>query len=133
MLERYGAAEGCRFVAVGTPFRGSHAARTIAGLPWGGRLALGESIDYGLLYGGPGRAPDHCRTGVIAGNLSIGISRFLFSLQSPSDGTVAVAETRLEGAEHTQVSKNHISLLFSSKVVRLADNFFRKGSFTHPV
>jgi pimeloyl-ACP methyl ester carboxylesterase len=129
MLQRHKEAGNSRMVALGTPFSGSHSARKISRFPWIGRRILGGSLNCGLLHGGPQKVPDGCTVGVIAGNYSVGISRVLFALEAPCDGTVSVLETRLSGAEHIQLAHTHMGLIFSRKVVELADKFFREGTF----
>ncbi|MBF0454634.1 MAG: alpha/beta hydrolase [Magnetococcales bacterium] len=129
LLHRYEETRGSRLVAVGTPFLGSHSARILSRLPWVGRRVLGGSLDNGLLYGGPNRVPDGCQVGVVAGTLSVGFSRALFALESPNDGTVAVAETQLPGAQVVQLPHTHMGLVVSRRVVELACDFFKEGLF----
>jgi hypothetical protein len=46
------------------------------------------------------------------------------------DGTVAVAETQLDGlADHVVVPASHSGLLFSEEVARQAAAFLREGRF----
>ena len=48
----------------------------------------------------------------------------------PSDGTVALWETRLPGlAAHAQVHASHTGLLFSREVAGLVAGFLRDGRF----
>lgn len=129
MLLRHPNAVCRRMVAIATPFQGSHVARKIAKIPGIGRRILGGSLDHGLLHGAGNILPAGCEIGVIAGNLSRGLSNTFLGLPSPNDGTVAVAETRLGGVEHMQLPHIHMGLLFSSQVCEKADKFFKKGRF----
>ncbi|HSM10829.1 MAG TPA: alpha/beta hydrolase, partial [Lysobacter sp.] len=53
-------------------------------------------------------------------------------IRGDSDGTVAVAETRLSGlADHVVVAASHSGLLFSAAASRQAIAFLRTGRFQH--
>jgi hypothetical protein len=50
----------------------------------------------------------------------------------PHDGTVAVAETRIEGAaDHLVLPVTHLSMLWSAAVADQAVHFLREGRFAH--
>jgi hypothetical protein len=67
---------------------------------------------------------------VIAGNLSVGLGRLLGAHDRPSDGTVFLEETRLDGAaEHLELRVSHTGLPFSKEVARQAGAFFQTGRF----
>ncbi|MCZ6498198.1 MAG: alpha/beta hydrolase, partial [Gammaproteobacteria bacterium] len=52
------------------------------------------------------------------------------ALPSPHDGTVAVEETRLEGAtEHIVLPVSHLSMLWSGVVAEQVVNFLSSGRF----
>ena len=67
---------------------------------------------------------------MVAGNVARGAGRLLARFDGPSDGTVAVAETRLPGlSDHVVVRASHSGLLFSDAAVRQAAVFLREGRF----
>lgn len=104
-----------RIVLLGSPLAGSAVARRLGGTRVG-RWALDGCLDRGLLGGVPAwRAP---RTLMVAGTRPIGPGRlFPGALPDPSDGTVAVAETRVPGlAEHRSLPVNHFGMLLSRPV-----------------
>jgi len=115
-----------RVVCLGSPLRGSGTARSLAEHGWG--AALGRSSDL-LLDGLPdwqGRA----EVGLIAGTLPHGLGSLLGALEDASDGTVALAETRLPGlADHCQVPCSHSGLVFSLDAARQTAQFLRHGRF----
>ena len=68
--------------------------------------------------------------GVIAGDLGFGLGRLVGRLDVPSDGTVSVDETRLEGAKDRVVLRvSHTGMMFSAAVARQSAAFFRSGTF----
>ena len=70
--------------------------------------------------------------GVVAGRTPLGLGQFFGSLRDVSDGTVAVAETRLAGlADHVVVPASHSGLLLSSQAAAQAVAFLRSGRFEH--
>lgn len=117
-----------RIVCLGAPLQGSHAARALARLPGGERL-MGRSLP-GLLGGAvePWSAP--IELGLIAGCAPFGGGLLLGGLPSPHDGTIAVEETRLEGAnEHIVLRVSHLSMLWSRAVADQAVSFLESGRF----
>ena len=76
-----------------------------------------------------------CQTrdvGSIAGTMPMGVGRLITSFEGDNDGTVAVAETRLEGAkDHICLRVSHTNMLLSSDVVDQAVAFLRRGEFLH--
>lgn len=119
-----------RIVTIGSPFQGSQAARGLARHRFGQHL-LGHSVEEGLLGQAQAVAPRDRDVGVIAGTLGVGVGRVLSpDLASPSDGTVALAETRLEGVyEHLELPLTHTTLLFSRRTAQAVCAFLRSGSF----
>jgi pimeloyl-ACP methyl ester carboxylesterase len=118
-----------RMVCLGSPLCGSGAARSLGRRAWTG-LVLGRS--GALLQKGcapwQGRVP----VGMVAGNVARGIGRLLTRFDGESDGTVALAETRLPGlAAHCVVPASHTGLVFSADAARQAAAFLREGRF-HP-
>lgn len=129
-LERHApAARPGRIVCLGSPLNGSAAGARLGRLP-GGRRVAGRSIgDLNARRGlPPWRGPG--QLGIVAGNLGVGAGRALGALAVPNDGTVAVAETRLEGAtDHIVLPVSHTSMMFSRRVAEQAIAFLREGRF----
>lgn len=118
-----------RVVCLGTPLSGSKAARGFARWPLGA-IALGKSLSNELLEGGPARWMAERDLGLIAGTQELGLGRFFGELESPHDGTVSVAETRLPGArDHLCMPVSHSGLLLSEDVADQVAQFLRTGSF----
>jgi len=117
-----------RVVCLGSPLKGSSAARAFAAWGRGGEVLLGHNRE--LLEQGFERWDGPREVGVIAGRLPLGLGAMLGHLEGEHDGTVAVAETRLPGvADHRVVEANHTGLLFSQEVAYLVDTFLRYGHF----
>ena len=118
-----------RIVCLGSPLKGSAAARAFAHLGGrGGGALLGHNralLEYGFDQWTGTR-----QVGVIAGRMPIGLGRVLGQFDGEHDGTVAVAETQLPGiADHCVVEANHTGLLFSVETGRLVAGFLRQGHF----
>jgi pimeloyl-ACP methyl ester carboxylesterase len=117
-----------RVVTLGTPHNTSSAAKQLS-QSGTGRFLLGHSIVGGLL----GEVPPWCNSheiGVIAGKLRLGLGMFVPGIPQPSDGTVAVAETRLDGmTDHIVLPVSHFGMLLSRQVVKQARHFLRHGCF----
>lgn len=116
-----------RMVFIGTPAQGAGAARRLQKLNVG--WLLGKSLDVlvepALL---PGLLPE---TATIAGDRRFGIGQVFGGMETPHDGTVAVAETRLPGAsDHCVVHGNHFGMLFMKEVAQRVAEFLRNGRFT---
>ncbi len=120
-----------RIVTLGTPHQPSSAARQLSRF-FPSRILLGKSLKQGLLgQTPPWRGPRDL--GSIAGKLRFGMGMFIPNIPRPSDGTVAVAETRLEGAaDHIVLPASHFGLLFSKSVLDQTVHFLRQGRFNHP-
>jgi pimeloyl-ACP methyl ester carboxylesterase len=118
-----------RIVLLGSPLRGSRTARNLAGLPFG-RKIMGRSIHEEVLMARERQWHGARELGVIAGNLGFGLGRLVGSLRGPSDGTVLVEETLLEGARDRVVLQvSHTGMLFSAVVARAAGAFLGTGRF----
>lgn len=122
-----------RIVCLGSPLKGSAAARAFANLGGrGGGALLGHNralLEYGFDQWTGTR-----EVGVIAGRMPIGLGRVLGHFDGEHDGTVAVAETELPGiAGHCVVEANHTGLLFSVETGRLIAGFLREGRFERAV
>jgi pimeloyl-ACP methyl ester carboxylesterase len=118
-----------RIVLLGSPLRGSRTARNLARLPFGKKI-MGLSVNAELIVPRERQWKGSRELGVIAGNLGFGLGRLVGKLGGPSDGTVLIEETRLEGAaEHVVLRVSHTGMLFSAAVARAAGAFLRTGRF----
>lgn len=119
-----------RTVCLGSPLRGSIAARRLAELGELGELALGLTGREGLI---PRRLDEYRggrEVGVIAGTTSFGAGLVLGGLPEPNDGVIAVVETRLPGIrDHLELPVSHMGMLISSDVARQTAFFLRHGIF----
>lgn len=117
-----------RVVCLGSPLKGSAAARAFAAWGRGGEALLGHN--RALLEQGFERWDGPREVGVIAGRVPLGLGAMLGHLAGEHDGTVAVAETELPGvADHCVVEANHTGLLFSQEVAQQIDAFLQHGHF----
>lgn len=118
-----------RLVCLGSPLCGSRAARGLGGHAWSAPL-LGRS--GAMLRTGCPPWQGGTQVGMVAGNVARGVGRLLARFDDASDGTVAVAETRLAGlADHCIVAASHTGLVFSAPAARQAARFLRHGRFEH--
>lgn len=116
-----------RVVLLGSPVRGSQAARTLVArhLGW----VLGQSGTDGLAEEYEPTWEGKRDLGVIAGTAGFEINPYRPDLPKPHDGLVAVEETRLAGAaDHTEVKASHTGLLFNSEVAEWVITFLRTGA-----
>jgi len=117
-----------RVVTLGTPHQHSTTAGSLADFPLT-RILLGKSIVNGLLGNVPPWHSAH-EFGSIAGDLRLGLGLVIPGVKQPGDGTVAVAETRLEGMkDHTVVHASHTGLLFSKAAADQVVHFLQAGQF----
>ena len=118
-----------RLVLLGSPLQGSVTAQRAARLPFGKHI-LGLGV-HEELFGGVARTWRGKRDlAVIAGNLSVGLGRLLGAHDRPSDGTVFLDETRLDGAvERLELKVSHTGLPFSKEVARQTGAFLQTGHF----
>lgn len=130
LLHHYPDCKPGRIVCLGTPHQASSAARFLSRTS-PGRWLLGHSIEQGLMGGVP--PWEHGRElGVIAGNLRLGMGLLLPGIPKPSDGTVAVQETMLEGmTDHIILPVSHTGLLLSTGVATQTIHFLQNGRFQH--
>jgi pimeloyl-ACP methyl ester carboxylesterase len=116
-----------RVVLLGSPLKGSVAARKSNRVPGAARL-LGAAQP--ALEAGFARVAADRDIGMIAGSRGIGLGLFLGGLGEPGDGTVAVSETRSDGLlEHRLLPVTHTGMLFSRRVAREVAQFLRVGRF----
>lgn len=118
-----------RIVLLGSPVRGSRAARNLSLLPFGQRI-LGLTAHEALLPERERQWLGARELGIIAGTVPVGLGRFMGPFDSPSDGTVLVAETHLAGAkQHLSLRTTHTGMVYSQEVARQAAAFLREGRF----
>jgi pimeloyl-ACP methyl ester carboxylesterase len=118
-----------RVVFLGTPCGGSRVARVL-GASRLGRAVLGPAVAQELLVAQMRRWELDRPLGVIAGTANFGLGRLLLSFNEANDGTVTVAETRIEGASgHLCLPVTHSSMLVSARVARATADFLEHGTF----
>ncbi len=131
-LERHPDPRPGRVVCLGSPLRGSAAARAMASLPFGESI-LGATMREAVLNGGLAQYRGPREVGVIAGTMGLGLGAVIENLPVPNDGTVAVSETRLPGIkDHLEVDASHTGLLVSPLVASQTAFFLRHGEFARP-
>jgi pimeloyl-ACP methyl ester carboxylesterase len=118
-----------RILLMGSPVHGSRTVRNLARLPFGKKI-MGLSVGEEILAEPPHAWHGSRELGVIAGDLGIGLGRLVGSLGGPSDGTILVEETQLDGAVDRVVLRvSHTGMLFSAQVAAQAGAFLKKGRF----
>lgn len=118
-----------RIVLLGSPLKGSRAARNLARLPLGKKI-LGRGVEEELLSLRERRWQGQRELGVIAGSLAVGLGRLVGVGGAPSDGTILVDETRLPGIRaHLVLKVSHTGLPFSPTVARQTGAFLSSGNF----
>ena len=128
-LEREEGLPPGRTVLLGSPVRGSRAARSIATWSVGpqllGALAVAElARERDCTWSLPREI------GLIAGCRSAGLGRVFADLPQPNDGTICLDETQLSGATaHRMLDVSHTGMLFSSTVATFAVAFLESGQF----
>jgi pimeloyl-ACP methyl ester carboxylesterase len=131
-LTQYPDSRKGRIVCLGSPLRGSAAARALASLPFGEDL-LGATMREAVLGGGLTEYRGPREVGVIAGTLTMGLGAVIENLPTPNDGTVAVEETQLPGIkDHLEIPVSHTGMLVSELVVSQTAYFLRHGEFARP-
>ncbi len=122
-----------RVVCLGSPLRGSRPADVLDSLDWGDVL-LGRSVASGVLRNTASEWADGvCErydVGVIAGDAPYGVGQFFANFDGPNDGTVAVAETHLEGQkDHIVLPTSHKGLVFTRAPADQVAAFLKRGQF----
>lgn len=119
-------------VLLGTPVRGSFAARRFAGHRFG-RWLLGRSASL-WRERGAARWMRPEPLGVIAGTMPLGLGRALGRLPGANDGVVCVDETAIEGLrERIALPVSHSAMILSARVAAQTAEFLRHGRFRHDV
>jgi len=122
-----------RVVCMGSPLTGSRAATFLSEQEWAEEI-VGRSLPCGVIHAAANEWASHVceerEIGVIAGNVPFGLGRFFARFDEDNDGTVAVSETRLDGArDHLVMAVSHKGLLVSPDVVDQAAAFLKRGEF----
>jgi pimeloyl-ACP methyl ester carboxylesterase len=130
-LERHPAQPPGRVVFLGTPSLASRAAHSLARFRLG-RALLGAAASEELLHAHERRWTHERELGIIAGTQPLSLGRLVTHFDEPSDGTVAVSETRLPGATaHLALPVSHSGLLLSARVAHEAGQFLEHGHFAY--
>jgi hypothetical protein len=129
MLETYDDIPPGRVVCLASPMQGSCAVDGFARWPFA-RAALGAAICDEVLSSRPRHWDGRRDVGIIAGSLSIGLGRLFAEFHEPSDGTLLVSETQLDGAkERIIMPVSHTGIVFSVEVTQQIATFLRDGAF----
>ncbi len=131
MLQRFGFDRPGHVVCMGSPLRGTAAARAVSRWP-GAASMLGSSIRELNAAGGLPRWDGSRPLGIVAGCRPMGVGAIIARLPPPHDGVVSVEETRLDGAsDHIIVDASHVGLLWSRAASRAVRDFLGHGRFDH--
>ena len=118
-----------RVLCLGSPLCGSCTARWLGAHRWASPV-LGRSAR--LLQRGLEGWAGAAEVGVVAGCVPRGLGRLLSAVDPESDGTVAIAATRIPAMrDHCIVPASHSGLLLSPQAARQAARFLREGRFAH--
>jgi pimeloyl-ACP methyl ester carboxylesterase len=120
-----------RIVLCGSPINGTAVGKTLAA-NGATRWMVGAALRDASARDMQPPAALRDRIGVIAGNRAFGAGMLLAKVPRPHDGTVAVAETRIDSAHHLELPVTHTGLLTSSVVTRAMLGFLRDGNFGNP-
>lgn len=119
-----------RVVLMGSPVRGSIAARNMTNKNWG--WLLGQSGPDGLAEGHEPEWKSERQLGVLVGTAGPGFGLPHPDLPEPHDGLVAVEEACLPGAtDQIGLDVRHTGMLFSPDVADQVIAFLRYGRFRH--
>jgi len=122
-----------RVVCLGSPLTGSRAAEILHAQEWAEEI-IGRSLPAGVVHEAANEwASQVCEEreiGVIAGNVPLGLGRLVTDFGEENDGTVAVSETRIDGAkDHLIMPVSHKGMLVASDVADQAGSFLKRGEF----
>lgn len=126
-----------RVVCLGSPLTGSRAAEYLNSQEWAEEI-IGRSLPQGVVHESANEWASHvCEerdVGVIAGTVPLGFGRLVADFGEDNDGTVAVSETRIEGAaDHLILPVSHKGMLVSSDVADQAGSFLKRGEFLRDI
>lgn len=134
MLAHYEGLPPGRVVCLGSPLCGSRAAAELRRQSWGSAV-LGNTIgacvlDDSAAHWAAAVAAER-EVGVIAGTRAMGVGRWITTFDGASDGTVAVAETRLpNAADHIEILVSHFGMMLSREVAKQTAAFLKDGRFS---
>jgi pimeloyl-ACP methyl ester carboxylesterase len=129
MLEAHNDIPPGRVVCLASPMQGSCAVDGIARWPFA-RAALGAAICDEVLSIKHRQWDGRRDVGIIAGSLSIGVGRLFADFHEPSDGTLLVSETKLDGAkDHIVMPVSHTGIVFSAEATAQVATFLKEGKF----
>lgn len=133
MLANFPDAVPGRVVCMGSPLTGSRAADFLSTQEWGERI-LGRSLPAGVVHEAANEWASHvCEkrdVGIIAGTVGLGMGRLVTRFDGDNDGSVAVAETQLDGAkDHICMPVSHKTMLVSADVADQVAAFLKRGEF----
>jgi pimeloyl-ACP methyl ester carboxylesterase len=118
-----------RVVLLGAPLKGSQAAQNMAQFPWA-RMLMGKSIADEVIEPVERHWDGARDLGIIAGDLSFGLGRWMGAIAAPNDGTVLVEETFIDGArDHIVLPVSHTGMHFSRAVAEQCAQFLTVGQF----
>ncbi len=122
-----------RVVCLGAPLTGSRAADILSAKEWAEDL-IGRSLPPGVIHEAANEWASHVceerEIGVIAGNVPLGLGRLVADFNEENDGTVAVSETRIDGAaDHLIMPVSHKGMLVSADVADQTGSFLKRGEF----
>jgi pimeloyl-ACP methyl ester carboxylesterase len=126
------AAFGGNAVLLGSPLKGSRAARSALQWPML-RPLLGPHVSNELAS-----ECDRCwegqgALGAIAGTLPVGTGQYFAHFDEDNDGTVGVSETVIPGLkDHLVLPHSHMGMLFADDVARQVAHFLRNSAFRRP-
>lgn len=117
-----------RVVLMGSPVRGSTAARNLTQKNWG--WLLGQSGPDGLAEQHEPVWDGRRELGVLIGTAGPGFNLPRPGLGEPNDGVVAAEETQLPGAtDQIALDVHHTSMLFNPEVAEQVIQFLKIGKF----
>ena len=127
MLSRYDDLPPGRIVLMGTPVQGSGVVKRLEKLP-GHKFMFGKAREN--LLQGYEHTPSVHETGMIRGTRALGLGRIIGKPAEPSDGSVTMSETQLDGLKDSvDLAVSHSQMLVSADVVNQVEQFLRNGRF----
>ena len=129
MLSRFDDVPPGRVVLMGTPLKGAAVVKRLERLP-GQKVLFGKAREN--LLQGFEHIPDNHETGMISGTRAMGLGRIAGKPVEPSDGSVAISETQVDGLKDSiEMPVAHSEMLVSADVLRQVEQFIIHGSFNH--
>lgn len=128
-LRRYRIDRPGRVVLLGAPVLGSRTAERLGrfGLA---RALLGRAVCEQLLAPQARRWSGERELAVIAGTLPLGFGQLVRRFGEENDGTIALSETQIPGANaYLTLPVSHVGLMLSARVAREVGSFLQFGCF----